>query len=229
MDKLIPIFVLISIIIIGFVMKLFELKDIVKRIDFTSKYRNKIIDFANALFSAKAFNQQLYYELTSDVKAMQYELGADGIFAHAIDNLNGYSTRNYQLLINFLPELRDAISETDNSIIMMRLSKSAKDCDDMFIRHLSSLEEYDKSVRNNLFNPFSCFSEGIKSLISLPVLLLNWFGFLSYEHTKKIRKSWIVNVINFVVVILGLISSIITIVLGWNQFLQIVSKIISTF
>ena len=166
MDKLIPIFILISIIIIGFVMKLFELKDIVKRIDFTSKYRNKFIDFTNALFSAKSFNQQLYYELTSDVNAMQYELGADGIFAHVIDNLNGYSTRNYQLLINFLPELRDAISEMANSIIMMRCSKSAKDCDDMFIRHLGSLEEYDKSVRNNLFNPFSCFSEGIKSIIS---------------------------------------------------------------
>ncbi len=229
MDKLIPILILIGVIIVGFVIKVFELKNIVKRIDFTNDYRNKFVDFVNTLFSAKSFNQKLYYELTSEVKAMQYELGADGVFAHVIDGLKGYSTNNYQLLVNFLPELRNAVNEMDNSIIMMRCSQSAGDCDDMFIRHLGSLQEYDKHVRKNLFNPFSCFSDGVKSIVALPVLLLNWLGFLSDERTKKIKSSWVVGVLNFIVVILGLIGSVVTIALGWEQFLQMINNFISDF
>lgn len=229
MDKLIPVLILICIIVVGFVMKMLELKDIYKRTEFTNNYRKNFIDFVNTLFSAKSFNQKLYYELTSDVKAMQYELGADGIFAHAIDGLKGYSTSNYQLLINFLPELRNAVNEMDNSIIMMRCSQSVGDCDDMFVRHLGSLKEYNERVRKNLFNPFSCFSEGVKSIVALPVLLLNWLGFLSDEHTKKIRRSWVVSVLNFVVVLLGLIGSVVTIALGWEQFLQMINNFISAF
>lgn len=229
MDKLIPVLVLIFIIVAGFVTKLFELKNISKRIDFTNDYRNKFVEFVNTLFSRKFFDQKLYYELTSDVNAMQYELGADGIFAHVIDGLKGYSTSNYQLLINFLPELRIAINEMDNSIIMMRVSQSAGDCDDMFIRHLGSLNEYANHIRKNVFNPFSCFSEGIKSVVALPVMVLNWLGFLSDERTKKIKKSWIVCILNFAAVILGLVGSIVTIILGWEQFLQMVRNFIATF
>lgn len=229
MDRLIPILILIGLILAGFVIKLFELKNLIKRIDFTNDYRNKFVDFVNTLFKTKSFNQQLYYELTSEVKAMQCELGADGVFAHVIDGLKGYSTSNYQLLVNFLPELRNAINEMDNSIMSMRFSQSAGDCDDMFIRHLGSLQEYEKHVRKNLFNPFSCFSDGVKIIVALPVLLLNWLGFLSDERTKRIKNSWIIGVLNFVVVILGLIGSVVTIVLGWEQFGVMLKNFISTF
>jgi len=38
MDKLIPVFIVIGIIILGFIMKQIELNDAVKRIDFTNYY-----------------------------------------------------------------------------------------------------------------------------------------------------------------------------------------------
>ena len=69
--------------------------------------------------------------------------------------------------------------------------RQAQDCDDMFIRHLGTLKEAEKSIRKNLVNPFSCFSAGIKFIVSLPILLLHWFGFISDETTRKmcIRDS----------------------------------------
>ena len=226
MDKLIPVFIVIGIIILGFIMKIIELNDAVKRTDFTNQYRNKFISLINETISDKSFNQQLYYELTSDVKAMQYELGSDGVYAYAVDNLKGFSTSNYQALINFLPELRDVLNNQDNFVIMSRYNQSVKDCDDMFIRHLGSLNGYKKSIRKKLFNPFSCFSDGMRFIVSLPILLLNWFGLISDEHTRKAKSSWIIKFFNFVIILISLISAIMSIILGWNEFLQRLSKIL---
>lgn len=225
MDKLIPVFIVIGIIILGFIMKKIELNDVVKRIDFTNQYHKKLETLIDEISSKEIFNQQLYYELTSEVKGMQYELGSDGVFKYATDNLKGFSTSNYQLLINFLPELRDVLKNQNNIITVDRFNQSANDCDNMFIRHLGSLNELKKSIRKNSFNPFSSFSNGMKFIISLPILLLNWFGFISDEYTRKAKCSWFIKFLNFLVVLIGFIGAIMSIILGWNDFLQKLNKI----
>lgn len=225
MDKLIPVLIVIGIIILGFIMKLIELSDIFKRINFTDNYRNKFINLINEIISNNNFNQQLYYELTSDVNSMQYELGSDGIYAYVADNLKGFSTRNYQLLINFLPEVRNILNEQDNMVMMNRYHQSINNCDDMFIRHLGTLRGFEQNIRKNMFNPFSCFSDGIKFIVSLPILLLNWFGFISNENTRKAKHSWIVKLLNFIFTLIGFISAVMTIVIGWEDFLHKVCNI----
>ena len=157
MDKLIPICILVVIIIIGFISKMVDLSTIVKRIEFTSNYSEKFVKFINKIVSENTFDQGLYNELTSDVKAMQYELGEDGVFAYMKDQLKGVEGRNYQLLINFLPETREMVN-INNSILAERYNKSIHDCDDMFIRHLGTLENQRKNIRKGLFNPFSSFA-----------------------------------------------------------------------
>lgn len=225
MDKVIPISIVAVIIILGFITKCIELNAILKRIDFTNGYRNKFIDLVNGIMSHNTFNQQLYYELTTDVKAMQVELGSDGIIAYVTDNLKGFSTQNYQLLVNFLPELRNVLSERDSYIMMNRYNQSAQDCDDMFIRHLGTLKEMEKPIRKNLFNPISCFSEGIKFIVSLPILLLHWLGFISVETTCKLKRNWFIKLINVLITFVGFISGLMSIIMGWNDFLKILYKI----
>ena len=220
MDKLIPIFIIIGIMILGFITKSIDFNDAVKRTNLTNQYRNKLITLINGIFLDKIFNQQLYYELTSDVKSMQFELGCDGVYAYVTDNLKGFSTSNYQALINFLPELRDVLNNQNNFIMMNRYSQSAKDCDDMFIRHLGSLNELKKSIKKKLFNPFSCFSDGMKFIVSLPILLLNWLGLISDEYMRKAKRSWLIKLLNVIIILIGLIGSIMSIILGWNEFLQ---------
>jgi len=222
MDKLIPIIILIVIIIVGFISKKIELSTIVKRIKFTTSYRNKFIQYINEIISEHHFNQNLYCELTSEVKEMQYELGEDGIFAFMTDLLKGVSVRNYQLLINFLPETREMLNGENSFILTERYNKSINDCDDMFIRHLGTLEKEHESIKQGLFNPFSSFSEGIKTIIMLPILLLNWFGFVSTEKTHKAKDSIVVKALDFIVTILSFAATIITIVVGWNDFWRIV-------
>lgn len=225
MDKLIPIFIVLGIIILGFIMKLIEVRDIIKRINFTNDYHSKFIKLINEIQSQKKFNQNLYYELTSDVKAMQEELGSDGVYAHVTDNLNGFSATNYQMLINFLPELRNVLNDYSNSVMMIRYDQSAKDCDDMFIRHIGTLNRLEKSYKKNLFNPFSCFSSGMRFIVSLPILILHWFGFISPESTRKAKRNWFIKFLSFIVTLAGFISAIISIFIGWNDFIQIVTDI----
>lgn len=225
MDKLIPALIIIGIIILGFITKIIDLSNITKRTEFTNNYHNKFIKLVNGIISEKYFDQQLYYDLTLHVKSMQYELGSDGILAYVNDPLQGFSTKNYQMLINFLPELRDAINEHDNVIIMNRINQSAQCCNDMFIRHLGVLEETDKSIRKNLFNPFSSFSEGIKLIILLPILLLHWFGFISYKTTRSAKHNWATKFLNILITVVGFIGGIISIFMGWSEFWQTICNI----
>ncbi len=51
MDKLIPAFIIIGIIILGFIMKRIELSDIIKRVEFTNSYRHKFIELINGIMS----------------------------------------------------------------------------------------------------------------------------------------------------------------------------------
>lgn len=222
MDKLIPILILLGIAVIGFISKFLELGDTRSRYEFTAEYRNKFISYVNELFSKHSFNQQLYYDLTSKVKEMQCKLGADGIYAYVQDNLKGYCTSDYQLLVNFLPETRNVLNDFNNTIMMTRYNQSIQDCDDMFIRHMGNLELVEKSLRKELLNPFSDFAEGVKFIILSPFLLLKWFGFLSNGKSQKIKKNIILKIINFVVTTVGFISGVMAIIMGLSDFWQMI-------
>lgn len=226
MDKLIPAFIIIGIIILGFILELIELKNIVRRLDFTNNYHKKFIAFMDEIMLGNRFDQQLYYELTLEVNAMQYELGTDGIIAYMKDNLKGICARDYQLLVNFLPELRHILNCKRNSILMDRYNQSASNCDDMFIRHLGTLTETEKSIRKKLFNPFSCFSNGIRFIVSIPILLFRWFGFISEETAQKASRSWLVNLVNIVCTLVGFIGGLMSIIMGWDEFWQMICNIL---
>ena len=226
MDKILPATFLFIIVIIGFVYKKVELAHNNERLNFTRDYRNKFITYVNSIVSNHTFDQKLYYELTSDVNKMQYELGADGVYAHLTDNLKGYSVKNYQLLINFLPETRNILNDINNIIMQNRYMQSIQSCDDMFIRHIGTLNQLDEQIRKNLYNPFSNFAQGIRFFVSLPWLILNWFGFISIETKRKITGNFIIKLLNFLVTIVGFASNIIAIFVGWEPFLLIIKKLI---
>ena len=226
MDRIIPILILIGVGVLGFIIKFVEVYDLDKRLSFTKEYRNKFIALCNDIFSNNHFNQSIYYELTAAVKEMQAELGDEGIYAYVQDNLKGVATRNYQALVNFLPELRTAISEKQNSIMAMRLSQSIADCDDMFVRHIGTLTSQIDTTRKEAKNPFSCFAEGVRTIIALPILLLKWFGIISGTTSMKLKSNWIVKVISIFVTLVGFVGSVITIIIGWKQFVEIINKIL---
>ncbi|MCO8192950.1 hypothetical protein [Anaerofustis sp. NSJ-163] len=224
MNNIIPILILIVLITIGFIYNILELKDLNKRYDFTNRYLNNLQIYLNDLFFRENFNNDLYTDLTFNIKEMQYELGYDGIYQYVKDNLYGFTAKNYQLLINFLPETRNCIN---NSILESRCKDEANDCIDMFIRHLGTLQRKIDSIKKDLFNPFISFAQGVRFIIALPVLILKWFGIISKYEIRSIQKNVFFKIIGNVVTITSFASNIIAIFIGWDKFYTIIKTILN--
>ena len=97
-------------------------------------------------------------------------------------------------------------------------------CEDALKRHIGNLERAMELEKKNLYNPITCLGEGIRWIVYLPVDILNWLGILSANRGEKIKANIIFRVISNVIVFIGLISSIFTIILGWDDFLLILNR-----
>jgi len=121
------IIIIVSIAIIGLIIKLIDISNMQSRREFTIEFFNNL----NSLIGTKvngAYDNQTYIWLTERVDKMQKELGVMGIYS-MIDNLAGIKTDNYPVLLNFLPEIA-SFNEIHNSILYERFAKSAQTCRD---------------------------------------------------------------------------------------------------
>lgn len=178
---------------------------------------------ANDLFTTFRFDNQKYNMVIRDIDRIQEELGADGVLSEFRDPLRGMKGRNYQLFMNIMPEIRSAVS-MDNSIMRERINQLMGLCEDALKRHIGNLERAMELEKKNLYNPITCLGEGIRWIVYLPVDILNWLGILSANRGEKIKANIIFRVISNVIVFIGLISSIFTIILGWDDFLLILNR-----
>lgn len=222
-NHIIPIIVVFALILVGFLIKRNRIAVYNQRCEYTFKFNNTFFDMANDLFTTFRFDNQKYSLVIRDIDKIQEELGADGVLSEFIDPLKGVKGRNYQLFMNIMPEIRSAVS-MDNSIMRERINQLIGLCEDALKRHIGNLERAMELEKKNLYNPITCLGEGIRWIVYLPVDILNWLGILSVNRGEKIKANIIFRVISNVIVFIGLISSIFTIILGWDDFLLILNR-----
>lgn len=227
--RIIPILVTLAVIIIGFIARVINAGDISARREFTIRFQNTFIELANSFFKTGRMSDELYSKCIHDVDAIQAELGYDGIIAGYVDRLHGIKGQNYQLFVNIIPEIREAESLSGNSIMMERVSQLIGTCNDALQRHVGNLDRELEAERKGLFNPFICFREGVRFIIGLPVLILYWSGIVSTRAISAARISSVFKFISSVITLIGLISSIITILLGWKEASDIIVKLWKSF
>lgn len=215
--RLIPILLTVGIILVGFFYRLHRITSYVENREFTITFRNNFIEMVNGFFKSGRLPADLYAKCIHDVDAIQLELGNDGIIADFVDRLHGIRGKNYQLFVNIIPELRAAEGMRDNIVMMERILQLVGTCDDALQRHVGNIDRLLDNNRKWLFNPFTCFGEGIRFIIGLPVDVLSWCGIISSDKLGRARGSWLFKTIGMIITLVGLISSIITIVLGWKD------------
>lgn len=215
--RLIPILITFGIIIVGFFVKDNKINFIIKRIEFTISFHDAFVEMINAFLKKNKNQYDAYLKCIHDVDAIQEELGNDGIVLDYIDHLSGIKCRNYQLFVNLIPEIRAAERMRGNCIIMERVLQLIGTCEDALQRHLGNLDRLLENEQKGRFNPFICFGEGIRYVIGLPIDILHWCGLLDSNKIERARGSWAFKIIGMIVTFVGLISSIITIVLGWKE------------
>ena len=97
----------------------------------------------------------------------------------------------------------------------------------MFVRHIGTIKNSISDVKKTFFNPFLCFSFGVKFIITLPISIMKWFGFISEKNYTKILQSGITAIFNMMMTILSFAGSIISVTIGWKDFIKILSSLFS--
>lgn len=223
---IIPAVVVATLIVIGHVIKRKRIVSYNKRAEFTVEFNNTFFDFANEVFTTRRMNSEKYNAVMKDVDKIQEELGMDGVLNEFVDPLKGMRGRNYQLFMNIMPEIRTALFNMDYSIMDERINQLMGLCEDALRRHIGNLDRAIEQEKKGLWNPITCMGEGIRWIVGLPVDVLQWAGLYSAGRSRKIKASVIFKAISNLIVSIGLISSIVTIVLGWDEFLIIINNCI---
>lgn len=222
--RIVPIVIVVLIIFVGHILKRIQISKLRERLRYTTEFNNKFFQMINILFDERRLDNVLYSYCLHEIDKIQKELANDGLISEYVDRLHGIQGRNYQLFMNIMPEIRQMIS-FDNFIVEERVRQLIGCCDDALKRHIGNLDRLIESASKGLFNPFTCFGEGIRWLVGLPLDILLWCGIINQSREQRIRTNYVYKMINNFVVLLGVVSSIVTIALGWDDIQKIINNI----
>lgn len=214
------ILVIVGVIIIGFVNQIFKIKQLSEKMEYLDEYSSKFNEFIKEAFEGKRFNDKEYAWLVSKTDKMQIMLGTIGIVDY---QYLGVYYKNIAILLNLigsLPEMKNSIF-----VDMQLLVFEAQGCQNAFIRLASLFDETFDIERKKLFNPFYCLTNGMKLIISLPIYLLNNIGLISNDNARKIESSFFIKLTGGLLSLITILSGIVTIVVGWETFIEIIKKL----
>lgn len=223
-NRWVPLLIICSAAILGHILSRICIANYERRYIETHEFRNKFIDLVNYYTENCRINQKMYIDSIRKVNVIQAELGDDGVIAEFLDPLKNVRWKNYQLLVNTLPEMKLFASQLDSSIIRQRLQQLFDLCDDAMVKHLGALERKIENESKKLWNPFACFSNGVRWSIGLPFDILCWMGIISEHKKSTLQRKTVFKWIGHIVSLVGLISSIMGITLGWNEFLSLFKR-----
>ena len=127
--------------------------------------------------------------------------------------------------MNIIHEMRVASGAMDMALLVERLDQMIGICDDLLRRHVGNLTKAIDEQKKYLWNPFSCFGEGIRWLIGLPWQLLVWLGIIKPDRRKAVQENALFRLVGGIITLVGFLSSIITILLGWDDTLTLLNKL----
>lgn len=96
----------------------------------------------------------------------------------------------------------------------------------ILIMQIARYEELYENIKRNLLNPIVLLREGVQFFVTLPISLLFWTGVIQYSTQDKWSNNIVVKFLNFLIIIIGFVSAIVTIVLGWEQFKGYLDKLL---
>jgi hypothetical protein len=219
-SRYIPILGIALVMAIGFFKTLAYYRALKKRRDFVSEFSDKFVEFANK----PDFDGKLYYWLTHNSVAVQSELGPLGIVTYK-PPAAGYMIQNYQIVVNLLPELRR--EKTENRLFRNDEihREYASMCLDVLVRYLGVIDRWLQGAKGELQNPLIWLRQGVQAILLLPAYILHWFGLLGAAAIGTLTRNILVKGISAIVAIVGLLSGLVTIIVGWDQSIRIIEPL----
>ena len=220
MDRVYIIVAILGICIIGAVKINIRIYRIAEMRSAAQEYLNRLGKYV----SSGGGDTESYAWLTQKSTIMQRQLGSSGILAAYKPPFANFQYTNYPILLNMLPELRNALAD---SFALERLANQySATLQEVMIRHLGEVEEVEMEQRSLLRNPFVWLREGVRAVLSGPLYLLQWFGILSESATNRLIGNFLFRFLSSFTVLIGFIGSVVSIVVGWDQFIGMIGRLL---
>ncbi|NMD72431.1 hypothetical protein HHO41_19355 [Bacillus sp. DNRA2] len=206
--------IILGLIFIGVVKEFNSLKRLSQDIEFLSQYNNNYVKYCNLYLGKNIKSPQeseLFMKLISDAPKAQRLLLSNGLIDYQPAGA-GYIIKNYAVLVNTIQSIRNPIL----------LSEEINWINNMLVMQGSLYNELFEDIKRGIRNPLILLREGVQFIVSLPITLLYWTGLIQYSTQYKLTNNIFFKTLSFLIIIIGFISSIFTIALGWEQFKEMV-------
>lgn len=191
--------------------------------NFADDFREKFIEYANS----RGENQEAYTFLLLNSARMQQNMGHYGIYSSFIPRASNYSISNYQIIMNMIPELRrwiDSNRESMGTMFVSTIDSYIKNIDEALLRYIGVLAERETKAYKAIKNPFLWLRTGAGQVLSLPLILLVLFGLMTKSTLRSLQANYIFRALSALAVIITLVSGAMTILLGWEQTIEIAGQ-----
>jgi|CXWL01.1.fsa_nt_gi hypothetical protein len=216
MDKIIAIIAGITLLIIGLVQILRDIKFIQKKMEFAHEFHTKLGEYLKS--QGKGF--QTYSWLIQKSPKLQREMGFHGILASYSPPFSNYTINNYPIILNFIPEIRKEFDDVSPIGDRRFLREYAAALNESILRYVGDLSEDLEIAQKKIRNPVTWLTEGVSWILLLPFSILNSIGLMSETIINGIANNPLFKIVAGIVTLLGFLSTVMTIVIGWNSFLQ---------
>lgn len=191
------------------------------RISHCSSLATDFMEHLKAYVYSRGNDLESYGWLMHRSNKMQSQLGVSGIYASYRPPYANFQYSNYPIVLNMLPDLRHALDDSilSDSPVVHQYSMALQDT---LIRHLGSLQDQDDRNNAALRNPVVWLREGVRMVVALPLTMLGWLGAVGESTVSQLLSGRVFKAISALVAVVGFISAIMGIALGWDQFVQMV-------
>lgn len=221
-----PLGIAVAILATGGVTLLRRLAATVEDLNYANEFRNRFIEYCNS----RGENSEAYTWLTLNSARMQSEMGALGVYEAFKPPAASYMIRNYQIITNMLPELRHYIDQNRQNFGTMfasTIDSYMKAIDEALLRYFGVLQQREGTARRNLKNPLIWLRTGVEQVLAIPLLIFVWFGLVGGYTVRRLQSNILFKAMAVIATLVGLVSGVMTMVLGWDEFGQLTAKMLS--
>jgi len=223
MDKTIAVCVIIGLMVIGYFRIRQKTNRIQEMILFATNYNNKFVEYVKS----EGNNYEVYLWLIENSPRIQTETDGYGIVALFHLPYSNKIYHNFEIFLNAVPLIKREFDDHSISRNNSAIREYATVIPECLMRHVGVQKEALKQKAKGIKNPIIWFTEGTRYILLIPFSILQWMGIMRELVIRKIEQSGLFKLVAGIVSLLGLISSVVTILVGWNEFERIIMSIIN--
>lgn len=218
MTKANAIIFIVAIAVLGVINIIYRIVKNNKDLNIVFNYQNKLVEFLNSRSKGTILYDNLDY-LNKNSWEVQDIIDAVGMNVSMIDPILGVQYSKYQIIINGVDEITRSLKSS--------FGRGLDEIPLMMHNCLGKYIGYGERNRNELIsylkNPLVWLREGIRIIVGFPIYFLYWTGLIKYSSYSRIKSNILVKFLGFIIGTIGFISAIVTIVTGYEPFINIIT------